>query len=610
MEMVRAPVGVKRKKHCEFDAFAHTNFRCIQLRHATYSDVEISVARDKVRKWSVNSQRSWSEAWSLMHTMTSDEVWGAGRSHTVCVAWMNEMAKFFQEMLATFEPVVGLREDPSVVHYMLVYRSHVGDPSYLRMLRVYIGAFQKTLNVTIDAVIEYPVSTTALQMAANYESIPIFVLKTLLEGGAWVDTADDRGDTALMMCIHNKSSTSCGKMLELLDYGADIDCYNTSLQNVIHVAVLMGNVDALRIVLDARSDRIRRSTGLVKTYEYETRLVKETCLDPDPLHLPDSDHETPLAVLSKSHHMSIYTREDIVRLLVDAGAVADANIDKQNRMAIANKRGGGERPPCWGIINCQLLGELLVFITVHKEFYSVEVTVSLDMLVQCVDKEKSVMPPTSMMEFDIRLVFMRCTKKRIDFDAGVDGADFDLHFNICDSTGYNTSVAGYTSGSDYKIAIRFPRGPCPISYWIDTLPFEPVFITRIVVDKEYTLSHYAATTTCKELRRRLVYLARPLCNPLVKCVDGLTAAATLEKRFVSTVMTWDVKRLLAKMRRDENGMLTYIHRDALLLLTGFKTPTNTKQGKTKTNMKQLMKMKRSPFENLPDDVCKIILSFI
>jgi hypothetical protein len=54
------------------------------------------------------------------------------------------------------------------------------------------------------------------------------------------------------------------------------------------------------------------------------------------------------------------------------------------------------------------------------------------------------------------------------------------------------------------------------------------------------------------------------------------------------------------MRRDENGMLTYIHRDALLLLTGFKTPTNTKQGKKK----------RSPFENLPDDVCKIILSFI
>jgi hypothetical protein len=352
--------------------------------------------------------------------------------------------------------------------------------------------------------------------------------------------------------------------------------------------------------LDHRKERIRYSSMECLVHPYSKRFTDTTLMDPDPLHLPDREHETPMMTLSRLKNVSIYGREEIVRMLVEAGAVADENLDQKHRIAVARKRGGeSSLPPFWGLINCQLVGDFLVFITIHKNLYSVDVTVDIDMLLLCIDKEKSVLPPASMTQFNIRMVFMRCMKQRFNFDPAVDGVDFDLHFNMYDTAGTQPLVVGCMDGGDYKLAIRFPRGPCPTIFWTAETLHEPVFICSVNIDKQYTLAHYAATTKEEDLRRRLIHLSRPLCNPLLKCTGGLTAASTLENSMVVGV-TWDVKRLLAKMRRDEKAMLTYIHRDSLLLMTGFDRNTTTKT----------RQRNKSPFHDLSDDICRVILSFL
>jgi hypothetical protein len=601
MEMV-----TRTKLHFNRDAFRHTNFRAAQVHHPNYSSTEIIDARDKAKnfqcQWNYRDPIEYSDAWSVVHTLTSDSAWGGGLSHKVDASLMDDVKQFFRNFLTRFEPFESLRKYPTVVDYMITYKDEHGDPSYLWMLRAYIYGFSHSLNDTIDTFLEYSISTTALGIAANYP-FPIVALKTLLEAGVSVDVANDDGDTSLMLCIRHTSDNSNRKILHLINYGANIDRYNVALQNVMHIAVRLGNPGALRIFLQNRKDRIRNSSRETRLHRYDVhydeRFRRNDHMNPDPLHQPDQHHETPLMVISRSYRMSIYLREEIVTLLVGEGAVADENLHQKRRIYEAEQRGGGEDPPCWGVIHCGLIGNFLMFITMQKDMYSVKLTMEVDFLVRWVDKQQSVLPPATMTAFDIRMLFISCIQQRFDFDAAVNGLDFDLHFNVTDANGFDASVVGYTTGSEYKLAVRLPRGPCPISLWTDALAVQPLFVYSIEVDKHYTLSHHAAKTICPEFRRRLVYIARPLCNPLLKCVDGFTSADILENSL--TVMSWDVKQLLKKMRGDNSKMLRYIHRDSLLVITEFNPAvlSTTKKRKFK-----------SPFHDLSDDICRIILSFI
>ncbi|KAJ1470474.1 hypothetical protein T484DRAFT_1753825 [Baffinella frigidus] len=438
------------------------------------------------------------------------------------------------------------------------------------------------------------VGCTALQTAACHDDVPMFVVKTLLEARALVDLANDNGDTALMMCVQNRGLRSMAKFKCLLEYGARIDPYNLCFQSVIHLAVACENIPALDMLLQTRK---RILQGMPRLGGRKIERLK-----PDPLHLPDEDHETPILLLCRTKDMHYKTRGLILSLLLNAGADADVDRDREARTLTARKRGTGNVPPCWGLINCHLLGDFLIFFSVHKETYSMDVTVGLEMLVLCLDKDLSVLPSRDMPEFDIRMVFMRCMKQQFEFDASVDGVDMDIHFNIHDTTGFDTQVVGCNDGGEYKLAIRFPRGPCPVKFWTDELDSKPVFNWNIVMNKKYTLAHYAVVCPCPVFRRRLVHMAKPLCNPMRKCAKGLTAMETLQRVLVGTVVDWETKRLLASMRKDQAVMMSYIYDESC--------PGHCVEVvATKTRPKARAKTK-SPFHRLSGDVCRHILSFL
>ena len=132
---------------------------------------------------------------------------------------------------------------------------------------------------------------------------------------------------------------------------------------------------------------------------------------------------------------------------------------------------------------------------------------------------------------------------------------------------------------------------------------EHVFSFTTASFKGYTLAHHAVLCPHPAIRRQTVGHTRALCNPLRRCHDGMTATETLEGLLQGTVVPWDVKRLLKNMRKDQDAMTTFIHRDAVLLdgTTGVKS--NPKKGVKRPRF-------RSPFHELSDDICRLILSFV
>jgi hypothetical protein len=568
---------------------------CVKQLNLKYSNREISVARHKAKTWrgrfDYTEQLDLTEAWAVAHTLTSDSAWGEGRVHKVDESLLKDVADFFADLLGSTEPMDELRETPSVINFIVCYMHAIDDPSFVPLLRAYIYAFPRTLNISVAGNTEFLVSHNALQTTTDHDTIHAVVTKTLLEADALVNLANDNGDTALMLCVHRLSATSSQKLSYLIDYGAKIDRFNVCFQNVLHLAVEFHNVDAVRQILQVRDAKLKQHRSRVQ-------------LSPDPIHLQDEFHETPMMVLHRSEKMEHKTRREIIYLLREAGAVADADLDTTSRAAHARNRGAVL--PNFGMANCQLLGEFLLFVNVHKADFSMDVTICLDTLCMSVDVSQSVLPPSNFNEFDIKMLCMRCMKQQFDFSGDVDGLDFDIHFNICDEKGFDTEVVGCNDGSDFKLAIRFPRGPCPISLWTQDLEFEPVFQWNINMNKRYTLAHYAATASSPRFQSRLLSMARPLCNPLIKCSMGFTAAETLQKQLVGKRASWDIKRLLASMQRDQKYMITYIHRDALL----FMTTDHSSQTKIAGNKKKKRPSYISPFWKLSDDVCRIILSYI
>ena len=576
------------KAFCDYDA---TRVRELSR---TFSYDEIRVARHKAStfdgRWDYTEQLDLIDAWAVARVLTSDSAWGIGRKHIINE--FGDVTAFFRDLLGNTEPIDELRENPSVINFMISYLHESQDPSFPTILRAYLYGFPETLDLTIDANTDLLVSHNALQTAADHDSIDAFVLKTLLEAGSLVDIANDNGDTALMLCTQRVSRNSAVKLSYLLDYGANIDNFNICFQNCLHMAVLSENIDAICAILANRDTRLAAA-----------RQTKKRCREgdgtwQDPLHMKDEVHETPMMTVHRKK-MSCKTRMQIVELLVEAGAVADVDVDRESRVAVARKTGGVV--PSFGLANCQIIDDITVFISIHKPTYSMDVTVSLDMLHMSVDKGCSTLPHSSMADFDMKLLFMLCANQRFSCDGDIDWVDFDLHFNT-DATGGNTKIVGCNDGGAFKAAIRFPKGPCPLYFWTDGFDFDTniCFEWHITMNKCYTFAHHAALIRCPTIRSQLMSIARPLCNPLIKCKDGCTALETLQQTLHGIHTRWDTRRLIGSMRRDHDYILTYIHRDAV----------TTSSGSVAKRLKKKANSTMSPFWRLPDDVCRHILSYL
>ena len=639
-----------------------------------YSPQDIDNALLDVNKWiyewDYSKTKDLEEAWDLFLILTSDESWGGGRMHLVDKKFKQVVRDFMRDLLRWSEPNEWRDKGLSVITFIIENIESVNEETFVRMLRGALLAYPKSYNSCATSGLENENNFTALQLAADCEHIPLVVMKTLLEGGVEIDFANDNGDTALMLAIFRQYGGVGCKAEVLLDYGANIDLYNISLQNCIHLAVVGENVEGLRLILSVREERLHRwegnmqeggegkeiqqcngaksgntlipNTAGTEALTAGTEQVSLRCkdvLNPDPLHMKDDDHRTPLVALAFMQSTDYKVREEILQMLVAAGSSADIDVAKEVRSQTAKRKHdalGGTGVPtsqAFGIINCQHGGDYLVFVTVRKHDYVMDIIAGLDVLLLFVDKDISVLPPKSLLYFDMESFFMQATSKRFECDGTLDGIDFDLHFNIPDRHGFDTEIVQDMEKADYKMCLRFPKGPCPLRFWTMEVEPQPMFKSRILIDRGYSLAHHAVLCKEQNLRRKMILMARSLCNPLVKCSGGQTAADLLEvvlqRTSTNTSSNWELRRFLRDMKKSHDAMLTYVFRDAFLLkanVTWTKQEqadaiqqrtvaelssqnTATKRSKSKSSVKDVAK-KESPFAPLPDEVCKFILSYM
>jgi hypothetical protein len=486
----------------------------------------------------------------------------------------------------------------------------INDTNFSRMLRAHLYACPTTVS-TIGEVgevmpDEYPGKTyaQAVELSCSSDIFPVSTLKTLLEGGMEVDHPNENGDTAFMLVIYKKHGDFPCKARLLLEYGSKIDTYNLAFQNSLHIAIAGDNIEGLRLVLDARKKK------LLKPMTTQA-LSNDRVLDPDPLHQPDKDYDTPLSIVVNFAQLDLDTRTEMLQLLINAGACADQDIEKISRNKTAshtltaiNQTSTASTasgiPPCYGMIHCQVIGpDIEMFICIHKKKYCTSTSVDLEVLVSFIDMHKSVLPVASMTSpaFDAEDFFTGFTSERFEFTPGVDGLDFDIYFNMRSDENGATYSIGLIDFSPYKLAIRFPRGPTP-GNWTNGFRDDYVLTSNIVLYDGLTIAHNAVLCPDTDHRKTLVKLTRPFCNPLRRCQLGFTAAETFEMLLQVTVVDEETARLSKEMRSDQDNMTDYIHGLPVQDPSRHTTPTDKRN------------TFKSPFQRLPDDVCNKILRFI
>jgi len=565
-----------------------------------YSRTEILDARlqakNKCDEMDFVSWKGLGECWRIAHVLISDESWGSGKSHLVDMYLKWDVEGFFKRLLRSTDTTT---HTITVMSFMLNNLEFVEDPLFVTILRAYIFGYSRTLwskeevgpENTAGLVTERERNITAIQFCCHTNVIPVAVLKTLLEADISIDTPNDSGDTPLMMAVFRSDGNFTIKAKHLINYGARIDIYNICFQNSLHIAVAGHNMDAISLILEARSERIRCASQPISLVPFDTRLQERRRLDPDPLHFPDEGHATPLVLAANIEHKTYWMRLQIMKALIDAGANGDCDINREERALDAAYFTPGKLPSFYGIITCHLKEEedFVIYLTVQKDAFCLEVKADLNVLRFCLDEDKSILPSG---DFDMEEVWLSCHHQRFDFSAEVDGNDFDIHFHVMDSSRAEIVVCGSNEGAAYKLCVRFPRGPFTSTAWAETLSEGSVYHSDLTLCKGHTLAHHAVLCPDMNTRRIIVNDIMPLCNPLRRCNDGLTATETLELVLEGTVLPWQVKQLVSRLRKNQDAMSTYILKDP-------------KEKKKKKRPKFI-----SPFHFLSDDVCTIILRFV
>ena len=600
-----------------------------------YSAEEVYVAREYAKQYALcighayaTDLGSTQTAWEMFYTLTSDDAWGTsddawgcGRVYVVEMDLVSDVRGFMVYMMETKLVELGLiSSEYSVVAFMQATLHRIDDPGFVRMLRMCLYAYQDTLDILSpvgDAEDGYaPFNDaveddyyTALILAASCNIIPLCVTETLLQAGARVDQTQYDGNTPLLIAIQFDWGFFPKKVDMLLDYGADIDAFNRSFKNPLHLAVSVGNVRGLRTILGVRLARLATAPQQTLLERYWTRLRKTgpgACREM--IHMHDVNQDIPLTIAAGDTLTSYTARLDMIQQLVDAGTDAEWDLDRD------------ARPPRetfgHGVIH-YLPREDLVVVNVCKGVYTARILVDLDDMVESVKKDESVLPGGAALassrtkrECFYQEVFKSCQPQGFYFvDNGVASIDFDLHLAVCSDKrassweeydAQNVSPFDVVDAGDaraeHKLAIRCPRGPCPDD---GEIPVK----TIITVHPQYNLAHRAATCRDADARRLLFFAARPLCNPLRKCDGGFTAVELLGQHMTGVVVDWSTKRLIKNLRKEHDDMLAYIHKDALRL-----------GGTTTRKETALLRHKRprftSRFHHLSDDVCRIIISFI
>jgi hypothetical protein len=568
--------------------------------------------------------------WDVLRTLLSDDAWGCGRAHLVDDTFKADIRDFCRNISCDVDDgACGIRP----ANFMKANMHRAMENGFVRMLRLCLINLPKKHESGVngeycnDVLGEGTDHYTALQLAATSDQFPTNVLQTLLQAGVRVDNATamgDYGDTPLMLAISTASTTFPEKVDILIDYGADIDAFNHTFENSLHLAVYSENVRGLRTILAVRKERLDPSPPpCCPIAIYSTRLRKVgkgRCQEM--LNQHDCCRETPLAIAAAhirkgrfprsscwgtgiSVHSTHTARREMINLLVQAGADANEGLPR--------------RPYGWIQYNEY---EDTVSIDTRNGSYMACTHVDLDTLVGFVDFDESVLGQPNLAEqkkfvkgaFE-RLTYLSTDSRRFECGEGLSGGDFDLYFSVHGDmtwlevgSGYHdpsprVTIFGYADpNAEYKIAVRIPRGPWPGG--------KDSSDTSFAVYPQYTLAHRAVRGTSTfseddasaaeyaEVRRLMFSTARQLCNPLLKCDRGLTAVEMLQNNMAGTKPSREDKQLLEDLQQDHNDMLTFIRCDAPLLFSAG------------SRCKRRRDTRTSRFHTLPDDACKIILGLL
>lgn len=94
-----------------------------------------------------------------------------------------------------------------------------------------------------------PNGVTPLMVLAWNEDIP--GLRTQLEAGADINAADDRGNTALHMCVNDARLKA---LAFLIQHGANVNAQNKPRETPLNLACVKGNTEAAAMLLKAKAD--------------------------------------------------------------------------------------------------------------------------------------------------------------------------------------------------------------------------------------------------------------------------------------------------------------------------------------------------------------------
>jgi len=210
------------------------------------------------------------EAWKLVHVITCDSAWGIGVGSYVDEYLKQHTRVFMRTMIENSQRFQYAHDNRtcSVANFMTINSRRMKDVGFIRLLRVYLLGFPETTESASTLVeyqrLEYPrmdpwTGHSPIIMATSTWKVKAKVLLTLLQAGACPDTRNVDGETALMLVCNTRSELENEKADMLLNYGANLDLFDSTFHNAFHSAISYNNKFTIMKLLAARKQRIQDS---------------------------------------------------------------------------------------------------------------------------------------------------------------------------------------------------------------------------------------------------------------------------------------------------------------------------------------------------------------
>ncbi|KAJ1471119.1 hypothetical protein T484DRAFT_1753434 [Baffinella frigidus] len=263
------------------------------------------------------------DLWELMYILTSDDAWRGGVARYVDQFFQCSVWYVTERLLHRTQPKVY-----NPIDFMVHNFDRMRDPGFVRLLRVYILACPSThgLHSVMEEVPpafmhdQHAEHYSAIHLATVYDAVPLVVLATFLEARTNVNQPMRTGTTPIMLAASApRLALPLQKLDLLLRYGAAIDDVNFNFNTALHHGVAAGNIDGVRLLLDARTRQI--NTAVCNKYEYSGGCEDSDKDDSDDGNSDDGNSE-------RSEDSTAETFVDIVGDEINEGEINEGEINE------------------------------------------------------------------------------------------------------------------------------------------------------------------------------------------------------------------------------------------------------------------------------------------